>query len=1070
MADIIQIRRDTASRWATANPILADGEMGLEKDNDNIKIKIGDGIHPWNELKYISSGEFIINIDYIYPKQSGYYTKNEARNIVNQNQRIRGLIITYNVSATQRICEQYINSDITGWGLDSNWSPIGEKGDPGDILPSSIQADFTENDSTSPSFIQHKPDLSEYQKKIDENINFRSGENTVVTALNKVEDNTYDTNISSDYINALGTISGSEYDEVTYTLGEGYRMPTLSEVNELLNACTKTIVTINDVQYCKLNNNENQEGVIYPLGKIWIADFVSNSSGKLIYTIELSENDSITNDSRCSNNYVIAVTRLQTEGFEDLGLSSGLRWGKYVLGASVSNPSGGVKYPFAMHTTTNGSWSEYLCLENECNTINDPLYPSSTDILHKDNTNKHISNADRERLLYIGNTRELPIPGQTIVEAINKLNEKIANIPEPSRKHLLGGISVADLEALTDMVEGDIWAVFASGDEESGFSSDDFTFNGIPCTAGTFIGYTNNQWLKYNDINLDEALIISPQQKEILIPFNYNRKFVSIHTRSGQKTGLRIFDFHKYILNDGKYIRQTESDSSSSLTDIYSIVIPYAGSYIEGGERYYREGILTAADYQRLMEGMAGKDVFVAEYEVTTFQELEQAYEDGKLIIVKQGPIIAVLGYFYVNEFRFFAVDTYANSSNATIYVFRMSYTNGWSGSNLTTENKGDRVSSSEISESLITDNKYLSALATKTLIEQYGGGVEIDTSIPQTPSNEHVPSTLLFTTQMAGKQNVLTFDSAPTANSLNPVTSGGIKTALDGKSDVNHTHSDYASASTVQEIITAMNGFATKSLDNLTSGAGGNIATAMTKTNTSTILAKLDAETSFIPEDTSYFVMSYGNGGADKVSSAAVANEIKSAVETAMEHVYVKKAVNNSILFEQILTITAVSTTYISCGTVNVRSYIKYNISNDGWFVAVGSGNIKISNASTQYGTVWDSNADNRISMGSGRAYICFGHKDLSYSQSAANFKKLIKYISSARWLFFNEKTGREQDILDYICPIAYVWENDSERYANCLMFVTKPIADIGIDSTVANTNSFFHLVVEGLPIENWD
>ena len=36
--------------------------------------------------------------------------------------------------------------------------------------------------------------------------------------------------------------------------------------------------------------------------------------------------------------------------------------------------------------------------------------------------------------------------------------------------------------------------------------------------------------------------------------------------------------------------------------------------------------------------------------------------------------------------------------------------------------------------------------------------------------------------TALDGKQATLTFDSAPTANSENPVTSGGIKTALDGK------------------------------------------------------------------------------------------------------------------------------------------------------------------------------------------------------------------------------------------------------------------------------------------------
>ena len=43
--------------------------------------------------------------------------------------------------------------------------------------------------------------------------------------------------------------------------------------------------------------------------------------------------------------------------------------------------------------------------------------------------------------------------------------------------------------------------------------------------------------------------------------------------------------------------------------------------------------------------------------------------------------------------------------------------------------------------------------------------------------------------TALDGKQNTLTFDSAPKASSTNPVTSGGIKTALDGKANTSHTH-----------------------------------------------------------------------------------------------------------------------------------------------------------------------------------------------------------------------------------------------------------------------------------------
>lgn len=42
MSSRIQARRDTASRWASINPILMEGEFGLESDTR--KAKMGDGI------------------------------------------------------------------------------------------------------------------------------------------------------------------------------------------------------------------------------------------------------------------------------------------------------------------------------------------------------------------------------------------------------------------------------------------------------------------------------------------------------------------------------------------------------------------------------------------------------------------------------------------------------------------------------------------------------------------------------------------------------------------------------------------------------------------------------------------------------------------------------------------------------------------------------------------------------------------------------------------------------------------------------------------------------------------
>lgn len=50
MADRIQMRRDTAANWTSANPVLAQGEPGIE--TDTLKIKIGDGATAWTSLAY----------------------------------------------------------------------------------------------------------------------------------------------------------------------------------------------------------------------------------------------------------------------------------------------------------------------------------------------------------------------------------------------------------------------------------------------------------------------------------------------------------------------------------------------------------------------------------------------------------------------------------------------------------------------------------------------------------------------------------------------------------------------------------------------------------------------------------------------------------------------------------------------------------------------------------------------------------------------------------------------------------------------------------------------------------
>ena len=48
----IQVRRDAAADWTSANPTLSEGEIGFETDTG--KVKVGDGTTAWTALDYLS--------------------------------------------------------------------------------------------------------------------------------------------------------------------------------------------------------------------------------------------------------------------------------------------------------------------------------------------------------------------------------------------------------------------------------------------------------------------------------------------------------------------------------------------------------------------------------------------------------------------------------------------------------------------------------------------------------------------------------------------------------------------------------------------------------------------------------------------------------------------------------------------------------------------------------------------------------------------------------------------------------------------------------------------------------
>jgi hypothetical protein len=58
MAQQIQFRRGTAAEWAAANPILAQGELGINLDGN--RFKIGTGLTSWNYLDYTAVFDVVV--------------------------------------------------------------------------------------------------------------------------------------------------------------------------------------------------------------------------------------------------------------------------------------------------------------------------------------------------------------------------------------------------------------------------------------------------------------------------------------------------------------------------------------------------------------------------------------------------------------------------------------------------------------------------------------------------------------------------------------------------------------------------------------------------------------------------------------------------------------------------------------------------------------------------------------------------------------------------------------------------------------------------------------------------
>lgn len=126
-------------------------------------------------------------------------------------------------------------------------------------------------------------------------------------------------------------------------------------------------------------------------------------------------------------------------------------------------------------------------------------------------------------------------------------------------------------------------------------------------------------------------------------------------------------------------------------------------------------------------------------------------------------------------------------------------------------------------------------------------------------------------------KQDALDFDTAPTDSSANPVTSGGVKTALDGKQDKTLSAAltvDGASKATVEDTLSALASKNLPSITVVTVPANSTVKVNWTPSGSgASLLVDYTSRGDGVPYQTTGRIMSYGVGGGIRTVNCEFAN-----------------------------------------------------------------------------------------------------------------------------------------------------------------------------------------------------
>jgi hypothetical protein len=138
MSSKILFRRDTAANWTSANPVLDQGEMGLEYDTN--KFKVGNGVTAWTSLAY-ASGEQGVSITSVArtsgngsPGTTDTYTISFSNststtfNVVNGADGADGTDGEVTLSTAQTLSNKTLNSVVLNGGYSEQIFALGTSG------------------------------------------------------------------------------------------------------------------------------------------------------------------------------------------------------------------------------------------------------------------------------------------------------------------------------------------------------------------------------------------------------------------------------------------------------------------------------------------------------------------------------------------------------------------------------------------------------------------------------------------------------------------------------------------------------------------------------------------------------------------------------------------------------------------------------------------------------------------------------------------------------------------------------------------------------------------------------